>query len=62
VFEEQEGVIHQCKALPFLIPAKVPFRVEVTIEPTFSPHELDPNSGDVRDLGARPEFAFVPLP
>ena len=62
VFEEQEGVIHQCKALPFLIPAKVPFRVEVTIEPTFSPHELDPNSGDVRRLGARPEFGFVALP
>jgi len=34
----------------------------VTIEPTFSPNELDPASSDVRQLGAKPEFGFVPLP
>jgi hypothetical protein len=61
VLEERTGVIHQCKVLPFLIPVTVPFRVEVTIEPTFSPAELDPRSGDTRQLGARPEFSFIPL-
>ena len=61
VLEERTGVIHQCKVLPFLIPVTVPFRVEVTIEPTFSPAELDPRSGDTRQLGARPEFGFIPL-
>lgn len=61
VLEERTGVIHQCKVLPFLIPVTIPFRVEVTIEPTFSPAELDPRSGDTRQLGARPEFSFIPL-
>ena len=46
----------------FLIPATVPFRVEVTIDPTFSPNELDPGASDIRQLGAKPEFGFVPLP
>jgi hypothetical protein len=61
VLAARTGVVHQCKVLPFLIPVTVPFRVEVTIEPTFSPAELDPRSGDTRQLGARPEFAFIPL-
>nr|MBA2296888.1 hypothetical protein [Actinomycetota bacterium] len=65
VLEERRAVLHQCKVLgppELLIPATVPFRIEVTIEPTFSPNELDPASSDVRQLGAKPEFGFVPLP
>ncbi len=63
VLAQRTGVIHQCKiAGPYLIPAVVPYIVEVTIDPTFSPAELDPRSGDVRQLGARPEVSFIPLP
>jgi hypothetical protein len=65
VLQRRTGVLHQCQVLgppELLIPATVPFRVEVTIEPTFSPNELDPASSDVRQLGARPEFSYVPLP
>lgn len=61
VLQTRAGVIHQCKVLPFLIPVRVPFHVEVTVDPTFKPSQVDPRSGDVRDLGARPEFSFVPL-
>ena len=64
VLQTRSGVLHQCEVLgppELLIPATVPFRVEVTITPTFSPNELDPASSDVRQLGARPEFSFVPL-
>ena len=57
----REGVLHACAGLPFLIPVTVPFRVEVTIEPTFSPAKLDPRSSDLRELGAQPSFVFIPL-
>jgi hypothetical protein len=36
------------------------FRVEVTITPTFSPHEFDPSSGDRRQLGAKVSYVFLP--
>jgi hypothetical protein len=36
-----------------------PFRVTVQIDPTFQPHDLDPISGDVRNLGAQAAFSFV---
>ncbi|MEJ7567934.1 MAG: hypothetical protein WKF41_06685 [Gaiellaceae bacterium] len=65
VLHEVRAVLDQCKVLgppELLIPVTVPFRVEVTIEPTFSPHELDPASSDIRELGAKPEFGYVPLP
>ena len=39
----------------------VPWRVEVKIAPTFVARELDPNSPDARQLGARVTFEFVPL-
>jgi hypothetical protein len=54
------GVLHACAGLPFLIPVTIPFRVEVTIEPTFSPGKLDERSSDLRELGAQPSFEFVP--
>ena len=38
-----------------------PWRVEVKVDPTFVPRELDPNQPDSRQLGARVSFEFVPL-
>ena len=38
-----------------------PWRVEVKIDPTFVPRELDPNQPDSRQLGAVVTFQFVPL-
>jgi len=53
------GVIHSCQARAFVLPTPPsPWRVEVAIDPTFSPHELDPNSGDSRELGAQVNFGY----
>ena len=42
----------------YLRTPKPPFRVNVTIDPTFVPSDLDPRQGDVRKLGAQVSFAF----
>ncbi|MDX6489305.1 MAG: hypothetical protein QOK13_1920 [Gaiellaceae bacterium] len=42
----------------YLRTPKPPFRVNVTIDPTFVPSDLDPRQGDVRHLGAQVSFAF----
>jgi hypothetical protein len=58
----QTKVIHQCVTTPFLLAApKGPWRVEVTIEPTFSPHDLVPSHSDRRELGAVFFAGFQPL-
>ena len=45
----------------FRIPSpRPPFRVEVTVTPTFVPRELDPRVGDNRQLGAQVSYRFVP--
>jgi hypothetical protein len=45
-----------------LSPPKVPWRMEITISPTFVPKEVDPRSSDARYLGAAIEQAgFRPL-
>jgi hypothetical protein len=56
------GVINACEQqLPFLLRTPGgPFRVEVSIDPTFSPRELDPAQSDVRQLGAVMSFAYDP--
>jgi hypothetical protein len=46
----------------YLRTPKPPFRVTVTVDPTFSPHDLDPRVGDVRQLGAQVSFAFRRFP
>ncbi len=53
-------VAGQPNAVLLQVPS-VPWRVEVRIAPTFVPRELDPNSPDARQLGARVTFEFVPL-
>lgn len=45
----------------FRIPSPpAPFRVEVWVDPTFVPAEVDPEKGDTRHLGAQVGFAFRP--
>ena len=54
-------VVHSREGQTFTIPSPPPpFRVEVTIDPTFVPAEVDPNSSDRRSLGAQVGYAFVP--
>jgi hypothetical protein len=53
------GVIHSSEVLRFTLPApRPPFRVRVTIRPTFSPHDF--GFPDERHLGARPVFRLLP--
>jgi hypothetical protein len=62
VTDTQVKIVHQCIATPFLLAApSVPWRVEVTIDPTFSPHDLDPSHSDRRQLGAVFFAGFQPL-
>ena len=37
-----------------------PFKVEVTVDPTFVPAQLDPTSGETRALGAVVDYRFEP--
>jgi hypothetical protein len=62
VTDTQVKIVHQCITTPFLLAApSVPWRVEVTIDPTFSPHDLDPSHSDRRQLGAVFFAGFQPL-
>lgn len=60
--DTQTKIVHQCIATPFLLAVpKRPWRLEVTIKPTFSPHDLDPSHSDRRQLGAVFFAGFQPL-
>ena len=53
--------IHSREERRFFIPApRGPFRVEVTVNPTFVQSQLDPRIGDTRHLGAQVGFGWVP--
>ena len=53
--------IHSCQVREFALPTPDrPWLVEVTIDPTFSPKELDPSKTDPRQLGAVVTFAYEP--
>jgi hypothetical protein len=46
-------------AREFAVPTPPPpFRVEVSVDPTFVPHEVDARSGDLRSLGAQVNYLF----
>jgi len=45
-------------AVKFRNPGR-PFRIEVSVHPTFVPHELDPRYSDGRHLGVQVSYAFV---
>jgi hypothetical protein len=62
VAQIRRDVIHSCELKTFVIPTSVPYRVEITISPTFSPAKIDPALGDLRELGAQVGFSFIPLP
>jgi hypothetical protein len=51
--------VHSHRFREFVIPAPAPpMRIEVHISPTFSPYDLDPSSGDRRELGAIVSMGF----
>jgi hypothetical protein len=51
--------IHSGKTCPFVLRTPAPpFKVEVSVAPTFVPADLDPRIGDRRELGAVTSFAF----
>ncbi len=53
--------VHAKEVRTFRIPTPAPpFRVEVSINPTFVPHELDSRNGDRRHQGAQVAYAFEP--
>jgi hypothetical protein len=55
-------LVPDCKANGVLLSTpNAPWRVEVSIGPTFSPNELDPSKSDRRQLGGVLEVDFQPL-
>jgi len=55
-------VIKDCRANGAVFrPPDAPWRIEVTLAPTFSPHEVDPSRSDRRQLGATLEAGFRPF-
>ena len=57
-------VVHDCTTAPAAImrPPKVPWRMEIALAPTFSPHAVDPTKSDRRQLGAVvSKIGFQPL-
>ena len=62
VTQTKTGIVHACEAIGFtFVPPPVPWRIEVTIEPTFVPYDLDGTRSDRRELGAVFEAGFRPL-
>jgi hypothetical protein len=63
VTESRTFDVPDCKAKgATLSPPKVPWRMEITVAPTFVPAEVDPSSSERRNLGAVIERAgFQPL-
>ena len=64
VLETRRVTIHACgrpdvvcsTGVSFRNPG-VPFRIEVTVTPTFSPHDYDPNA-DARHLAVQLSYSF----
>ena len=62
VTERRTVRVSACQPNPVILRMpRVPWRVEVTVDPPFVPRELDPNQPDARRLGAKIAFAFVPF-
>jgi len=61
VTDDADGVLHSCQTQTYVLktPGR-PWRAEVTIDPTFSPAEIDKTLGDTRQLGAVVTFKYVP--
>ncbi len=62
VTQARTVVVKDCTTKPVLFAAQsVPWRVEVAISPTVSPHEVDPSNSESRELGATLAVEIVPL-
>lgn len=62
VTETQRLEVRDCETNGVtLSPPSVPWRLEITVAPTFSPQEIDPSNSDRRELGAQLEAYFQPL-
>jgi hypothetical protein len=62
VTNTQTKIVRHCVAVGFALPVPSgPWRLEVTISPTFVPQKLDPSKSDRRELGAVFEAGFQPL-
>lgn len=62
VTQTMTGFVHACEAIGFSLAVPPgPWRIEVRIDPTFVPRELDPSRSDARELGAVFEAHFQPL-
>ena len=58
----QTKTVHNCKQTGFALGVpRVPWRLEVEMSPTFSPHDVDPNHSDRRQLGAVFSAGFRPF-
>jgi hypothetical protein len=58
----QTKTVRNCKATGFALGVpRVPWRLEVEMSPTFSPHDVDPNHSDRRQLGAVFNAGFRPF-
>jgi hypothetical protein len=56
------ATVRDCRTTGISLPVPGgPWRVEVSVSPTFSPHEIDVNHGDRRQLGAVFSAYFQPL-
>jgi hypothetical protein len=61
VSQERRWVVNACDEQTFTLDAPPPpFHVEVAIDGTFVPHDLDPNEGERRRLGAKVSFTWLP--
>ncbi|MCS7007496.1 MAG: hypothetical protein NZL88_08090, partial [Gaiellaceae bacterium] len=62
VTAERRAIVRDCVVTPFLLPVpSAPWRVEIEVEPTFVPKEIDPSKSDARKLGAVVTAGFRPL-
>ena len=61
VDEERRVRLRPCAVETVVLRAAVPFHVEVEVQPTFKPSDVDAGSGDTRDLGAQVGYGFLPL-
>ncbi len=63
VTQIRRWTVHSNEAKTFELPTPAErFRVEVTVDPKFSPHELVPALTDRRELGAVLTYRFAPSP
>ena len=61
LYQTVRRTLEPCGIQPIKVLATVPYHVDVTVSPTFVPAEIDPGSGDVRELGAQVGFSFGPI-